>query len=255
MYKAWSTSVFPRHVPHPLQSRCIGLTRMVIQSARVMAVQISLFGEEEWFRWVCCSDSSVGSAHFHVHVDDSSGVEHDTFTWVDTKEHSDAEFLMISFLGGEKWLFMVRWDDPEIPSQSVMTALSQVSLAPHPSQAFSLGCMGEEPSDCIICYTPQSLPWYTSLKKKWKDRISSIRAEVHLHMITIFLSLGKNFMTNELYDLSGNTGSLRYMAPEVGLEKFYNHKVDVYSFGLLLWQVNNSSYLATWNKSPFLLFW
>lgn len=31
--------------------------------------------------------------------------------------------------------------------------------------------------------------------------------------------------------MSGETGSLRYMAPEVAASKPYNHKVDVYSFG------------------------
>jgi serine/threonine protein kinase len=42
---------------------------------------------------------------------------------------------------------------------------------------------------------------------------------------------------SELYELSGNTGSLRYMAPEVARSEPYNLTADVYSFGLLLWQV------------------
>lgn len=42
---------------------------------------------------------------------------------------------------------------------------------------------------------------------------------------------------SELYELSGNTGSLRYMAPEVAKSEPYNLSADVYSFGLLLWQV------------------
>lgn len=41
----------------------------------------------------------------------------------------------------------------------------------------------------------------------------------------------------EFYELSGNTGSLRYMAPEVARSEAYNLTADVYSFGLLLWQV------------------
>jgi serine/threonine protein kinase len=41
----------------------------------------------------------------------------------------------------------------------------------------------------------------------------------------------------ELYELSGNTGSLRYMSPEVARSEPYNLSADVYSFGLLLWQV------------------
>jgi serine/threonine protein kinase len=41
----------------------------------------------------------------------------------------------------------------------------------------------------------------------------------------------------DLYELSGNTGSLRYMAPEVAKSEPYNLSADVYSFGLLLWQI------------------
>merc|ERR1712161_183300 len=44
-------------------------------------------------------------------------------------------------------------------------------------------------------------------------------------------------LENNLYTLSGNTGSLRYMAPEVAKGEPYNHTVDVYSFGILLWQI------------------
>ena len=40
-----------------------------------------------------------------------------------------------------------------------------------------------------------------------------------------------------MYELSGNTGSLRYMAPEVARSDPYNLSADVYGFGLLLWQI------------------
>jgi serine/threonine protein kinase len=39
------------------------------------------------------------------------------------------------------------------------------------------------------------------------------------------------------YHLTGQTGSLRYMAPEVAKEEPYNESVDVYSWGILYWQV------------------
>jgi serine/threonine protein kinase len=42
------------------------------------------------------------------------------------------------------------------------------------------------------------------------------------------------------YRLTGNTGTLRYMAPEVALGRQYNSSVDVYSFGVILWQVLRS---------------
>jgi serine/threonine protein kinase len=42
---------------------------------------------------------------------------------------------------------------------------------------------------------------------------------------------------NGKYKLSGKTGSAVYMAPEVAKCWNYNNKVDVYSFGVLLWEM------------------
>ncbi|RYG59380.1 hypothetical protein EON64_20295, partial [archaeon] len=42
---------------------------------------------------------------------------------------------------------------------------------------------------------------------------------------------------NDVYEMTGYTGSLRYMAPEVVLRKPYSEKADVYSFGIMLWQM------------------
>ena len=39
------------------------------------------------------------------------------------------------------------------------------------------------------------------------------------------------------YDMTGNTGSRRYMAPEVAKDQEYNESVDVYSFGILMWEL------------------
>ncbi len=43
--------------------------------------------------------------------------------------------------------------------------------------------------------------------------------------------------SDEVYNLSGETGSLRYMAPEVAKREMYNNKADVYSFGVILWEL------------------
>lgn len=40
-----------------------------------------------------------------------------------------------------------------------------------------------------------------------------------------------------LYRMTGNTGSLRYMAPEVANCLPYDTRVDAYSFGILFWQI------------------
>jgi len=39
------------------------------------------------------------------------------------------------------------------------------------------------------------------------------------------------------YQMTGKTGSLRYMAPEVCLCKPYSEKVDIYSFGMIMYQM------------------
>lgn len=49
---------------------------------------------------------------------------------------------------------------------------------------------------------------------------------------------------NDTYEMTGYTGSLRYMAPEVVSRRPYNEKADVYSFGIMLWQMAR-------DKTPF----
>eukprot|EP00638_Chattonella_subsalsa_P013624 CAMPEP_0117801318 /NCGR_PEP_ID=MMETSP0948-20121206/15007_1 /TAXON_ID=44440 /ORGANISM="Chattonella subsalsa, Strain CCMP2191" /LENGTH=157 /DNA_ID=CAMNT_0005633791 /DNA_START=651 /DNA_END=1121 /DNA_ORIENTATION=+ len=41
------------------------------------------------------------------------------------------------------------------------------------------------------------------------------------------------------FKMTGNTGTLRYMAPEVGKCEAYNNTVDVYSFSIILWEMLN----------------
>lgn len=41
--------------------------------------------------------------------------------------------------------------------------------------------------------------------------------------------------SNETFKMTGGTGTLRYMSPEVALHKPYNDKADVFSFGILCW--------------------
>ncbi len=44
-------------------------------------------------------------------------------------------------------------------------------------------------------------------------------------------------LANNTFQLSGKTGSLSYMAPEVAKEQPYNETVDVYSLAILAWQI------------------
>lgn len=50
------------------------------------------------------------------------------------------------------------------------------------------------------------------------------------------LKASKRYMDGT-YLLTANTGSRRYMAPEVACHERYNLSVDVFSFGILLWEL------------------
>jgi len=39
------------------------------------------------------------------------------------------------------------------------------------------------------------------------------------------------------FNMTGHTGSIRYMAPEVAMDLPYNQSVDVYSFSIILWEM------------------
>jgi len=43
--------------------------------------------------------------------------------------------------------------------------------------------------------------------------------------------------SDEAYEMTGYTGSLRYMSPEVAERRPYTEKVDQYSFALVVWQM------------------
>ncbi|KAL7469906.1 hypothetical protein ACHAXS_010154 [Conticribra weissflogii] len=44
-------------------------------------------------------------------------------------------------------------------------------------------------------------------------------------------------LTDKTWKLTGETGSLRYMAPEVAANKPYGYSADIYSFGIMLWEM------------------
>ena len=46
----------------------------------------------------------------------------------------------------------------------------------------------------------------------------------------------KNEKRDDVYQLTGTTGSFRYMANEVGMKEKYNEKVDVYSYGVIFYE-------------------
>jgi len=53
----------------------------------------------------------------------------------------------------------------------------------------------------------------------------------------LVICVQKRLHSSDVYTITGNTGSLRYMAPEVCLCFPYNEKVDIYSYGIIMWEV------------------
>jgi serine/threonine protein kinase len=65
----------------------------------------------------------------------------------------------------------------------------------------------------------------------------------------------QNEKKDKTFNLTGMTGSLPWMAPEVAKTEPYNHKVDVFSFAVLLWQIMALEMPFKKYESDLLLFW
>ena len=64
-----------------------------------------------------------------------------------------------------------------------------------------------------------------------------VRDEVKIFDCDLIREFDPEQSRNGTYQLTGQTGSTRYMAPEVALGMPYNESVDVYSFSILLWEI------------------
>mmetsp|Transcript_5095 Transcript_5095/g.7554 ORF Transcript_5095/g.7554 Transcript_5095/m.7554 type:complete len:470 (-) Transcript_5095:295-1704(-) len=82
-------------------------------------------------------------------------------------------------------------------------------------------------------------PLATVIHRDLKPQNIGFDADRNLKLFDFGLAacVRKKVFANETYKMTGFTGTLAYMAPEVALRKPYNEKVDVYSFGIILWQM------------------
>jgi serine/threonine protein kinase len=80
-------------------------------------------------------------------------------------------------------------------------------------------------------------------------KLSNIGIDTHGNVKLIDFGLAKILPPHkderETFKLTGNTGSIRYMAPEIGRGDEYNLKADVYSFAILLYELLNLD--TAWN--------
>lgn len=64
-----------------------------------------------------------------------------------------------------------------------------------------------------------------------------VRGDVKVFDFGLCKSLEPELKVRGGYLLTGRTGSIPYMAPEVALNKPYDNKCDVFSFAILLWEI------------------
>jgi serine/threonine protein kinase len=94
-------------------------------------------------------------------------------------------------------------------------------------------------ADAIDYMHKRCSPGVTIIHRDLKpDNIGfSSNGSVKLFDFGLSICVKRRTQCNEAYEMTGCTGTMRYMAPEAALSKNYNEKVDVYSFGLILWQM------------------
>lgn len=64
-----------------------------------------------------------------------------------------------------------------------------------------------------------------------------IRGDVKLFDFGLCKELPPSKSKNEVFKLSVKTGSIPYMSPEVMMGQKYNERADIFSFGILLWEI------------------
>lgn len=88
---------------------------------------------------------------------------------------------------------------------------------------------------CFVCHAFIHRLVYRDIKP---ENIGfDIRGDVKLFDFGLCKSLEPELKVRGGYLLTGRTGSIPYMAPEVALSKPYDSKCDVFSFAILLWEI------------------
>mmetsp|Transcript_10610 Transcript_10610/g.15796 ORF Transcript_10610/g.15796 Transcript_10610/m.15796 type:complete len:90 (+) Transcript_10610:270-539(+) len=81
-----------------------------------------------------------------------------------------------------------------------------------------------------------AFPGYHAIHRDLKpDNIVFLDNTVKLMDFGLACLVPQSTSSSTYYKMTGDTGTLRYMAPEVATHNPYNEKVDVYSFSLIVW--------------------
>lgn len=98
---------------------------------------------------------------------------------------------------------------------------------------------GKMIAEALVYLHYEAIDGYMVLHRDLKPDNVGIAADGSLKLLDFGLAraIVRGSSTDETYQMTGETGSLRYMAPEVARSKKYNEKADVYSLSLILYQL------------------
>jgi serine/threonine protein kinase len=93
--------------------------------------------------------------------------------------------------------------------------------------------------EALVYLHDQAIKGQVTLHRDLKPDNLAFDAAGQLKLIDFGLSrsVPRGTSIDEVYEMTGETGSLRYMAPEVAQGLLYNQKADVYSLSLITWQM------------------
>ena len=140
------------------------------------------------------------------------------------------KFIVVDYLEGGTLDQLLKQQPPQNP------ALSQKSSGLPVASALSIA---RDLVSALKYLHDDMHPNATVIHRDLKPQNIGFTAERQLKLFDFGLvsCVQKRSSSDEAYAMSGFTGTLVYMAPEVALRQAYNEKVDVYSFGILLWQL------------------
>ena len=103
--------------------------------------------------------------------------------------------------------------------------------------------MAKEFADALYYIHEKADPNFSILHRDLKPANIAFTSNGVLKLIDFGLCVlvNKSNNRNDTYQMTGCTGSLRYMAPEVALAKPYNASVDIYAFGMIMYEVVTGS--------------
>lgn len=147
-------------------------------------------------------------------------------------------FLILELLDSTLRERLDMWKKPKTRSRSfvrkIISRKSRAAVAPGVTLKDKLSVFRDLASACSYLHSHRII--HRDLKPL--NVGFSSNGEVKLFDFGLATELRSDKLTEHgLYHLSGNTGTRRYMAPEIARREPYNESADVYSFAILLWEM------------------